>query len=1087
MLVQSPSKFRGISRLLAFALAPAAFAQFSGVAITTRALPSGSINGTYFTQIDSTGSSSSTWVVGGLPPGITLAVSTGTDAMISGTPTVSGVYSVTIQVSDPQTDTSATTALSLAIAAPLAFATTSPLTTGMVGVTYSQNITATGGAGGYKFTAPAVPPGLQLTSLGVLFGTPTLALTLNIVVTVTDSAGASLTTNFSLTITQQLKFVTTSPLPSAVATAVYTQTLTASGGTVPYTFVITDTPPPGLTLATSGLLNGVPSSAGTFTFTVQVSDYLNFSTSAQFKVTFTGAPPLLQVSPSSLTLNATGGNTPPSQSLSIVSTNGTAAPYAITVDSGSANTPAPTWLTVTPTGGSSPARVIVTATPGQLTLANYKATIHITVPRNTSQSSIDIPVTFNLAAGSLFLQPVPPSLSFGSGAQTQGIQQQTIVLNNGGGSGLINYQAAVVNQSPWITSVTPASGFTATNAPVPIQVQVNSQGLAPGAYHDIIRLLGPSSSVDVPVTMFVSAQGPVLALNVTGVRFQARQGGGSSRPQNIPILNLGSPSTTVNWIADLLSGSNWLTVTTSTGTATPGQPGTLTLTPNSAIASLPAGPQYALVRVQDAVSQDSPQYLTAVLDNEPITSPPLPDPSPAGLFFTSSSSSGQVLVYTSTATPIGFQASASTNDGASWLSVTPSSGVASTATPGQISVAINASGLALGIYTGSINIGMSGVLRIVNVTMVVIPPGSAPSLASGHAETAHAATSCTPSALALTETGLVNNFAVPAGWPASLVVQLNDDCGNSVANGSVVASFSNSDPPLTLRGDLNTSTYSATWQPGTVQPQMTIALQARAGTLRPASAQLIGAISSNATLPPAIVPGGILSIEFNGDVVKALGGGLAPGNVTSAYGSGLASTAAGSATVPLQNQINGSFLLIGGIQAPLFYVSDSLVNFQIPYELNANQQYSAVISANGSLTQPLTVQVVPYQPAVSALNFIPTGTVNAQHSVDYSAVTDTSKAHPGETITIYLAGMGATLTGVPSGSPSPGAFQTSVQPTVLLDGQNCFIQYAGLTPSGIGLYQINFVVPTNARSGNLSLVVTQGTVPSNTTTLPVSN
>jgi uncharacterized protein (TIGR03437 family) len=179
--------------------------------------------------------------------------------------------------------------------------------------------------------------------------------------------------------------------------------------------------------------------------------------------------------------------------------------------------------------------------------------------------------------------------------------------------------------------------------------------------------------------------------------------------------------------------------------------------------------------------------------------------------------------------------------------------------------------------------------------------------------------------------------------------------------------------------------------------------------------------------------------------------------------------------------------LIGGIQAPLFYVSDSLVNFQIPYELNANQQYSAVISANGSLTQPLTVPVVPYQPAVSALNFIPTGTVNAQHSVDYSAVTDTSKAHPGETITIYLAGMGATLTGVPSGSPSPGAFQTSVQPTVLLDGQNCFIQYAGLTPSGIGLYQINFVVPTNARSGNLSLVVTQGTVPSNATTLPVSN
>jgi uncharacterized protein (TIGR03437 family) len=117
----------------------------------------------------------------------------------------------------------------------------------------------------------------------------------------------------------------------------------------------------------------------------------------------------------------------------------------------------------------------------------------------------------------------------------------------------------------------------------------------------------------------------------------------------------------------------------------------------------------------------------------------------------------------------------------------------------------------------------------------------------------------------------------------------------------------------------------------------------------------------------------------------------------------------------------------------------------------------------------------------------PDSSVIAQHT-DYSLVTASSPAHPGEPLTIYLAGMGPTSPSVSSGNPTPiQLVPVSVQPMLTLDGQNCTIQYAGLTPSGIGLYQINFTVPSNARSGNLNLVVTQSGVTSNTTTLPVSN
>ena len=84
--------------------------------------------------------------------------------------------------------------------------------------------------------------------------------------------------------------------------------------------------------------------------------------------------------------------------------------------------------------------------------------------------------------------------------------------------------------------------------------------------------------------------------------------------------------------------------------------------------------------------------------------------------------------------------------------------------------------------------------------------------------------------------------------------------------------------------------------------------------------------------------------------------------------------------------------------------------------------------------------------------------------------------------------MGATNPVVASGDPTPGqVVPSNVQPTLTVDGTGAFVGYAGLTPGGVGLYQINFIVPPGARSGNLNLVVMQNGMPANTTTLPVSN
>ena len=146
-------------------------------------------------------------------------------------------------------------------------------------------------------------------------------------------------------------------------------------------------------------------------------------------------------------------------------------------------------------------------------------------------------------------------------------------------------------------------------------------------------------------------------------------------------------------------------------------------------------------------------------------------------------------------------------------------------------------------------------------------------------------------------------------------------------------------------------------------------------------------------------------------------------------------------------------------------------------------QTCALPISNGALTTPDTLDIEPVTPGVAALS---NGTIIAQH-VDGSYVTATSPANPGEILTIYLAGMGLTDVSVQTGqvSPSTPLAHPTVQPTVTVNGEAAQIGFAGLTPQAVGLYQINFTVPSDAPSGNLKLVVSQGNVQSNMGTIAV--
>jgi large repetitive protein len=1100
----------GIAALIFVAAAGSLSAQFT---ITTNSLPTGIVGEAYSAQLQTSGALSPvTWYIcppaancipGGSPaPGLTLDSSSGA---ITGTPTTTGDFGFTVQAEfDDSAPQQTTKSLSINVVTPCV-PTVAPasLPQGDVNIPYAQVQFTTSGCPGSTFTFSAqsvnlfnpsiLPQGLILTSLGILKGTPSITGTFSFLLTLTDQNQHLTQLQYSITINPPPTISTSSPLPNGPVGVPYSQQIVATGGTPPYVFSMSGNPP-GITITESGLLGGTPTQAGTFSFNIGLEDSVHAQTVSPFQVTFAAAISELLVTPASLTFNASlNGGPPPTQALVIVPANGATPPvsFHVIVDAGQNNTPAPPWITVNVTSGVSPGGLVVSVDQGSMVAGAYAARIQIV---DSNGFATAIPVTLNVASVTTQLMVAPAMLNFAALSATPGNLIENLLVSNSGPPSLA-FTTSVVNNSPWISGITPASSVTTGNGPVILQVQVNTEGLQVGANTDAILVASSAGNVQIPVSVFVAASGSILAVENTGVLFQAVQGGGSTATQIVKILNVGAPSSTVVWNAKLVSGSNWLNLVSSSGTATTSTPGELTLALAPNATELTAGPYYAIVQITDSNSLNSPQFVAAVLNLQPSGTAPAPYVAPPGLFFTTTAGgtappAQQVEINTSSAGGVAFAAAVSTSGGGTWLNVTPASGNASGQTAGLVAVTVDPTGLAAGIYSGNVNVSIGSLLQSVNVTFVVQNNGSSSASSPSIGRFKPAATGCTPSKLAITETGLADNFAVPAGWPATLIAQLNDDCASPVTNGSVVASFSNGDAALNLVGD-SLGNYSATWQPGAVSASLVVTLNATAGTLQPATAELYGGIAPNKTPPPTIAPGGTLN-----NLNPVVGAPLAPGTIAQVYGSALATALVSTGPAPLPTNFNNTFALVGSNAAPLYALSSGQIDIQIPLEATATQQIPIILSVNNALTLPQTLSIVPTTPGVLSADDgqTPPSVQNgahiiAQHSANGTLVTSASPAKPGEYLVMYLVGMGATKPPVASGAETPTAplSYATVQPTVTVGSATSNVLFAGLTPGFVGLYQIDFQVPPNASSGELVVTVTQNGVAANPTKLPVSN
>jgi hypothetical protein len=220
------------------------------------------------------------WSVGSgtLPSGLSIGAGSG---IISGTPLKGGQFDFSVQVSDSSSPIRQTAmkALTLSILAFTLQINSVTLPNGQVGVPFPARVSGSGGVTPYTWTiAGALPRGLNLgATSGAISGTPTQAGASNFTIALKDSSEQSTQKLFSVTIAgagiKPLAISTTSLPPSSVQ-EFYSQALQATGGTSPYAWTIAAGQlPGGIALNSStGQLAGTPTSAGQYTFTVQVRD-----------------------------------------------------------------------------------------------------------------------------------------------------------------------------------------------------------------------------------------------------------------------------------------------------------------------------------------------------------------------------------------------------------------------------------------------------------------------------------------------------------------------------------------------------------------------------------------------------------------------------------------------------------------------------------------------------------------------------------------------------------------------------------------------------------------------------------------------
>ncbi len=196
--------------------------------------------------------------------------------------------------------------------------------------------------------------------------------------------------------------------------------------------------------------------------------------------------------------------------------------------------------------------------------------------------------------------------------------------------------------------------------------------------------------------------------------------------------------------------------------------------------------------------------------------------------------------------------------------------------------------------------------------------------------------------------------------------------------------------------------------------------------------------------------------------------GIAPGELLTLYGVNLAAGLQVAPGIPFPTALGSNVqVMIDNLPAPIYYVSPTQLAAIVPYGVTGSIANVQVFNNNlGSNT--VTAWIGKTAPGVLTQSQNGLGYGDVVH-LDGTLVNAKNPAKIGETVSVYLTGLGAvspTIEDGAAGPTNPLAITPAGSITAYIGGASATVSYSGLAPQLAGLYQINLTVPTGLTAGD---------------------
>jgi uncharacterized protein (TIGR03437 family) len=219
--------------------------------------------------------------------------------------------------------------------------------------------------------------------------------------------------------------------------------------------------------------------------------------------------------------------------------------------------------------------------------------------------------------------------------------------------------------------------------------------------------------------------------------------------------------------------------------------------------------------------------------------------------------------------------------------------------------------------------------------------------------------------------------------------------------------------------------------------------------------------------------------------------GISPGGLATIFGENLSSVTGIvlAGTDPLPTKLADVSVTVNGVYAPLYGVAyangENQISFQVPYETPVGLGVGVVTVYNyGVLVVTIQTDSYTEDPGI----FLSTGNYASAELPDYSLISTDNPASRGDTIVLYTTGLGPLTLDLTDGYGSPVTppfAETADSFQVKVDGEQCDVVFSGLAPGFVGLYQVNFTLPSDLPAGNLKIEIFSQYADSGTAILPV--